>query len=412
MGMKRIILPLAAFFMVFLISSCKDEPPIIPGLTKSKVDLFTDPDTASIFFNNVIKGSKTPITVSDLEPGFYKIDLKRINYLDTTIYYLLSRNVEDSIFVELREDPKYWWKNYTTQNSAIPTNNLSKIRIDKFNNKWVATTNNGLIKYDGNTFNVYNISNSGIPSNTINEILINDNIVWVGTTHGIGRFDGSNWKVYNTSNSQIQDENITSLVIDHDNNLWVGTNSGLLKFDGVSFQLFNRSNSGISSELISSLTVDNNNILWIGTWGGGVCSFQNLTWKVYSNYNSPLQDNYISSIIFDNSGILWVGSGSMSKADENNSGGLSYFTGSNWINFNRFNSKFPGTIATEIIQDKLNNIWISTDVGLVKFDRKKWRIYNTSNSGLKVPAVISVSIDADQNKWCTGRGLSEYIGGK
>jgi len=410
--MRKIIISLIPLLLILLVSSCKDEPPVIPGLTKSKVDLFTDPDTALIYFNNVIAGNKTPVTVSDLEPGFYKIDIKRLNYLDTTIYYLLKRNVEDSISVELRENPKYWWKNYTTQNSNLPTNNLLKIRIDKFDNKWIATSFNGLLKFDGSTFSVFNTSNSGIPGNSINEILIKDNILWVGTNLGIGMFDGSNWKIYNKSNSQIQDENITCLVIDHDNNLWAGTNSGLLKFNGVSFQSFNRSNSGISSDFISCLAVDNNNILWIGTWGGGVCSFQNLTWKVYSNYNSQLQDNFISSIILDNSGILWAGSGSLSKVDQNNSGGLSYFTGSNWLNFNRFNSKFPGSIATDIIQDKFNNIWASTDVGLVKFDRKKWRIYNTSNSGLKVPAVISVSIDSDQNKWCTGLGLSEYIGGK
>jgi ligand-binding sensor domain-containing protein len=411
LGLRTMTIYLVTLLIVISISACKDEPPVIPGLTKSKVDLFTDPDTALIYFNNVIKGNITPLTVNDLEPGFYKIDLKRINYLDTTIYYLLLRNVEDSIFVELRENPKYWWKNYSTQNSNLSTNSLLKIRIDKFDNKWIATNLYGLLKFDGNTFSVYNISNSGIPSNSINDILIKDNILWVGTTLGIGRFDGSNWKVYNSSNSQIPDQNITSLVIDHDNNLWAGTNSGLLKFDGVSFQLFNRSNSGISSDLISSLAVDNNDILWIGTWGSGICSFQNFIWKVYSSYNSQLQDNYISSIILDNSGILWVGSGSMSIFDKN-FGGLSYFTGSSWLNFNRFNSMFPGTLATDLIQDKFNNIWISTDAGLAKFDRKKWRVYNTSNSGLKAPNVASVSIDADQNKWCTSLGLSEYIGGK
>ena len=409
--MKRICVPLIVFFIAILLSSCKNEPPIIPGLTKSKVDLFTDPDAVSIYFNNVIAGNKTPITVSDLEPGFYKIDMKQINYLDTTIYYLLKRNVEDSIFVELREDPNYWWKTYTTQNSALPTNNLLKIRIDKFNNKWIATSNYGLIKFDGNTFSVYNISNSGIPSNSINNILVTDNFLWVATSHGIGRFDGSNWKVYNASNSQIPDENITSITSDHDNNLWAGTNSGLLKFDGVSFQLFNRSNSGISSDIISALTVDYYNNLWIGTWGGGVCSFQNLTWKIYTSYNSQLQDNYISSIVFDNSGILWAGSGSISKSDIN-TGGLSYFTGSNWINFNRYNSLFPATAATDLVLDKNDNIWIGTNAGLVKYNRIKWKIYNTTNSGLKIADVISVSVDSDQNKWCTSLGLSKYIGGK
>jgi ligand-binding sensor domain-containing protein len=409
--MKRIVVSLSAFILILLASSCKDMPPVIPGLTKSKVDFFTDPDTASIYVNNVFAGNKTPVTIGDLEPGFYKIDMKRTNYLDTTIYYLLKRNVEDSIFVELREDPKYWWKTYDKQNSTIPTNSLLKVRADKLNNKWIATSLYGLIKFDGSAFTVYNTSNSGIPDNAINDIYITDSYLWIGTSSGIGRFDGSSWKVFNTSNSQIPDNNITSLTTDHDNNLWVGTNSGLLKFDGVTFQLFNRANSGISSDNISALAVDNNNVLWIGTWGGGICSFQNLIWKVYSSYNSLISDNYISSIGFDNSGLIWVGTGDEGLID-NGTGGMSYFKNSKWYNLNRLNSSFPGKIATDLVIDKKNTVWAATDAGLAKYDGIRWRIYTISNSGLLVNSVISVAIDQDQNKWCTSVGLSKYIGGK
>jgi len=402
---------MTAILLSLLAVSCKDVPPIIPGLTKSKVDMFTDPDTASIYFNNVLAGTRTPVTVSDLEPGFYKIYMKRTNYLDTTIYYLLRRNTEDSIYVELREDPNYWWKTYNTQNSTVPTNSLLKIRIDKFDNKWICTSTKGLIKYDGNTFSVFNTSNSGIPSNAVNDILITDNYLWTATNHGIGRYDGSNWVVYNISNSLIPDENITSIINDKDNNIWAGTNSGLLKFDGVSFQLFNRANSGISSDNISALGVDNNNYLWIGTWGGGICSFENLSWRVYSSYNSQIQDDYIASIAFDNSGNVWVGSGSAGIID-NNAGGVSYFNGSQWINYSRYNSGFPGKFSTDLRIDKNNSVWISSDAGVVKFDGKKWKVYNTTNSGLKSNSILSISIDSEQDKWCTNVGLSKYIGGK
>jgi ligand-binding sensor domain-containing protein len=97
---------------------------------------------------------------------------------------------------------------------------------------------------------------------------------------------------------------------------------------------------------------------------------------------------------------------------DNNPAGLSYFNGSNWVNFNRYNSLYPGNVVTDLIIDKKNKIWIASNAGLVSYDRKKWKIYNTSNSGLKSNNIVSVSIDSDQNKWCSNVGISEYIGGK
>lgn len=41
--------------------------------------------------------------LSELERGFYHIDLKLTNYLDTTYYLLINRSVTDTISVELRE---------------------------------------------------------------------------------------------------------------------------------------------------------------------------------------------------------------------------------------------------------------------------------------------------------------------
>ena len=402
---------LASFIFSLLIISCKDVPPIIPGLTKSEVLLVTDPDSVIINFNSRTAGNLSPYVISDLEPGFYRFDLSRKNYLDTTIFYLLKRNVEDSIYVEMREDPKFWWKTYNTKNSNLPTNYLSKIRVDNSNNKWITTTNYGLIKYDGSIFTVYNIKNSGIPSNSINDIFFDGNIVWVGTDHGLGSFDGSNWKVYNSANSQIPNDYISAVAIDHNKNLWAGTEAGLLKFDGVTFEVYNRSNSGISSDIISALAVDQNNALWIGTWGGGISKLDNLTWNVYTSYNSKLLDNYVSFIKTDNAGMIWAGTGSINILDHGISG-LSYFRNSTWYNMTRYNSGFLGSVATDVAFDVKNNIWIATDIGLIKYEGNRWRYYYSSNSGLPLDQAVSVAVDANQDKWVSSSGLSKYTGGK
>ena len=50
---------------------------------------------------------------------------------------------------------------------------------------------------------VYNTSNSGLPSDTVNAIAIDGNgNKWIGTyDRGLAKFDGTNWTVYDTSNS-------------------------------------------------------------------------------------------------------------------------------------------------------------------------------------------------------------------
>ena len=80
------------------------------------------------------------------------------------------------------------------------------MRVDKNNNKWITTGNNGLLKFDNATFTVYNTINSAIPSNRINDIFIdNSGLLWLATDNGFCSFDGiSGWVNYNSNNSGIQ----------------------------------------------------------------------------------------------------------------------------------------------------------------------------------------------------------------
>jgi hypothetical protein len=54
--------------------------------------------------------------------------------------------------------------------------------------------------------------------------------VLVGTSGGLAIFDGSRWIVYNTSNSGLPSDNILAIVIDEQGNKWIGTSGGLALF--------------------------------------------------------------------------------------------------------------------------------------------------------------------------------------
>ncbi len=405
----KIINYLLIIILILGLMSCEDGPPIIPGLTKSNVVILTSPDSASIYLNNKQSDIFSPAVLDDLEPGFYKIDLTKNTYLDTSIYFLIYRDKVDTLFVELREDPIDWWKIYNSSNSSIPTNMIGKIRIDKNNNKWITTKSYGLLKFDDLNFTVYNTGNSALPSNSINDIFIdNSGLLWLATDNGFCSFDGiSGWVHYNSSNSGIPDDFTTCIIQDSRNNIWIGTNTGgLVKFDGVDFIFYDYSNSPLPSNTISSLANDEDE-LWIGTWGEGIAVFNGAEWKKYNAFFSNLLGNLISVIFVDSQGNKWIGS-----SDSPEFGGLSKFDDVVFTNYHPFNSGLPGIRVTDITSDIKNRIWVTTENGLVYYDGIRWVEFNISNSGLPDNSTISIAIDLAENKWISTLGLAKYIGGK
>jgi len=53
---------------------------------------------------------------------------------------------------------------FNTENSEIPDNVVLDVAIDKYGNKWMATSG-GLAKFDGKNWSVFDTTNSDIPAN-------------------------------------------------------------------------------------------------------------------------------------------------------------------------------------------------------------------------------------------------------
>lgn len=72
---------------------------------------------------------------------------------------------------------------------------------------------------------------AGLPQISVQTMVQDaDGFVWLGTQNGLARFDGLHFVVFNTANSPNLPSNlITSLFIDTQQQLWVGTANGLVK---------------------------------------------------------------------------------------------------------------------------------------------------------------------------------------
>ncbi|QOJ27472.1 MAG: PEGA domain-containing protein [Ignavibacteriales bacterium] len=406
--MKRLFGLSIIMFLSLIFVSCEEEgPPVLPGLVKSTLSVATQPPNATIVINNRQSGKTSPGDLSELEPGFYRIDLKLNTYLDTTYYYLIKRGVRDTISVEMREDPAYWWQIFRKESHPIPTNSFNKVMIDSAGVKHLSATSFGLVIFDNASWTNYTRTNSPLPSNTINDMHKTGGVLWIATDAGLVRFDGSIWTVYNAANSGLPSNYITAVTSDKRGRIWFGSdNGGLVVFDGVVFRIYNTFNSAVPSDNVTALFSDTEGNIWAGTWGEGVYKFDGTTFETFNNYNKGLVSNFIRHITADKNGSIWIASGNFSGG-----GGLSRITNGFLTNFTQFNSGFRGSIVTGIQFDKYNNPWVTTaDAGLMFREGSRWRQYIRENSGMPSASALSVAIDQDGSKWVVSDFLSKYIG--
>jgi len=238
---------------------------------------------------------------------------------------------------------------------------LYRIAIDSLGNKWIGTSGNGLLKYDGLSWTIYNISNSGLPNNNISWISIDKlGNKWIGTQGGgLAKFDGQAWKVFNASNSGLPDNNINCLSIDETGNKWIGTkDSGLVKYDDLSWKVYNASNSGFAHNGIECITIDKSGNKWIGIVEGGIAKYDDKNWTFYNPANSGLPSYEITCIAIDQQDNKWIGSAER---------GLTKFNNQTWVVYNITNSGLPDNFINCVFVDNLSIKWIGTVAGVSEY---------------------------------------------
>lgn len=157
----------------------------------------------------------------------------------------------------------------------------------------------------------------GLPSNTIRCITQDSRgFMWFGTDNGLCRFDGYTFKVFQTSaedSTGLGSNYIYSLLEDSQRNFWIGTDEGLFLYDPEeeSFSFFgNRTTDGteIRSQ-ISSIKEDKRGTVWFATLGLGVFSFSHDTKKLEqytTDQPNSLYSNSICDLHVDKDGALWT----------------------------------------------------------------------------------------------------------
>ena len=305
---------------------------------------------------------------------------------------------------------------------SLVQNGIRSILEDSKGNLWIGMTNKGIKKFhkDGKTVSSYEYQPENpfsIPSNRINTIFEDKKgRIWVGC--GDGGFclyqestnKQGNFISYNMNNLyKPLSSSIYTIKEDTEQNLWIGTKLGLVKLDSTRkkveiYRPHPTNSNSLSGEAVRAINIDNEKKqLWIGTFEGGITRFdlkKNL-FKSFVNQkklgSNSISENSISNIYKDNYGTIWIGTfgGGLNKFDLKTQK-FSYITE---------NEGLANNVVYGILEDKQNNLWLSTNRGISRYNIMTKQILNYNLAdGLQ-------SDEFNANAYHKGKSGIFYFGG-
>lgn len=274
---------------------------------------------------------------------------------------------------------------HITAEHGLAHNNVTCILQDSTGFLWFGTLD-GLHQFDGYDFKILKNDPRDPKSLSDNNVLCicenDDSTLWVGTANGLNFFHFKNnqntrFLGVNTDHKTLSNNRIQCLATDMEENLWVGTAWGLNRFNRGkrNFDRFIIEGKGShidQKNRLNTIYEDSSGKLWMGSQLG--LGLIDKTSGKITFYNHDLQQpgsanrNYINSILEDEPGVLLVGT---------RDGLYRFFTGSG--SFEKtvvlpFQFQGPATGASYIIftlgKDRDNILWMGTNRGIVRFDKK------------------------------------------
>lgn len=301
----------------------------------------------------------------------------------------------------LAEDSEAKFEHITTR-LGLSQNHINAIFQDKTGFLWVGTFN-GLNRYDGYNFKVFNsISNDdqSLSQNSVNVIFQDKSgNIWVGTEQGLNKYnavDQTFTRYFNldSKGAKSMENNIRTIYEDGNGVFWVGFyGGGLMRFypNEGRFEVVSDLKAYLDERQvykINTFYADKKGYFWLGTEPGGLIQYHPLTHQINSYTTTSISaqrisDNIVSAIVEDGDGVLWIGTwaGGINKLDLKTGKITIFQAGSS-------NSSLSSNIITSLIIDKDGFLWASTfGKGVVKMDTKKETFINYHNDPTNINSI-------------------------
>ncbi|WP_165823963.1 ligand-binding sensor domain-containing protein [Pseudochryseolinea flava] len=308
--------------------------------------------------------------------------------------------------------------------TTLSSNIITGIYFDNDQRMWASTRFGGINVYDKGKFGFPHIRHLNhdpysIANNTVtNYVEDQQGQLYISMDGGgINRLDRETGRYLAVAKGLFSNDKVLAIEFDNNGELWAGNwADGLHRFDPKTNKtrhyLHDPSNPrSLSDNNIFDLLKDNDGNIWIATYGRGLNRYNTATDDFTRYVNDPSNPQSIPAsplgfLYQDRQGMIWI-------ATERN-GLIIMDPRTETFQFIRATGK-PGGLSSNaifvIFEDSKNRVWIGTDGGgLNRYDRKTktFEAYRT-HDGLPNDAVVGILEDGQQQLWLsTNKGLSRF----
>lgn len=263
---------------------------------------------------------------------------------------------------------------------------IRKFCEDKQGNIWIATKDEGISILDTSANSITSYPHTS--SHNINTIMLDGDLLWVGTSsQGLEIHNLKTGKIvkhqYRKEDSHTINDNCVQVIYkNRKNDIYIGTVWGLNKYNKETgnfspvVQLGNQTN-------IADIMEDSRGFMWIATHNTGVLRFNtnNEGWTSFSYFkNNPksLMCNKITTIFEDSRQRLWLGTEEYGLCTFN-------YEDDSFTPFDPDKKILPSQIIYRIEEDEQNNLWVSSNSGLICINPETKKIvgHYTKENGLQ-----------------------------
>lgn len=281
---------------------------------------------------------------------------------------------------------QYAHRHWSTED-GLPQSSVIAINQTADGFLWFGTQE-GLVRFDGRQFKVFDNRNSkGLRNHFVNALFIDSHRqLWVATRGGAFLQQADDFKAA-ADFSALSDPRIYAIAETPDGSMWFATNQGVARLYKGSLEIMDE-DQGIPSPAVRALLVDGDR-LWIGT-RQGLCSWHQDT----GIQTHDELDMAVWSLFIDQRDRLWIGS--------RNS--LYVRQGQQLTEHPVFREKAGESIVLDFAQDQDGLMWIGTSLGIIRSHRDR---FDEPRPGTNLDKLVvrSLFVDREQNLWL-GSGWS------
>ncbi len=259
---------------------------------------------------------------------------------------------------------------------------IRAVEEDRLGRIWLGTQHDGILLYhpaDGSVEQLSQLVDRHGMSGRIRTLFCDrTGIMWIGTDKGIGRFDVKTGEfrrqVIRQAGPQASRANFVHAFAQlSDTLLLIATESGLYSVHQRSMQV--KEIPALKGKHLQALSVDHRGRVWVGVFQNGYRVLEAQPDGAWRQLESGLPEFNINCMLEDSlRATRWLGT---------NKGLCVRSEGEEWQCMN-VQGGLPSAYIYGGLMDREGHLWVSTNKGISKWDRKKGRFYNFDpNDGLQ-----------------------------